>query len=442
LLNRSACVEYNEAHSLDHPTQGKYTMELTYNGRPRVVITGIGALTPLGDVAQLWDGLQNGRSGIGRISLFDPSHITVQIASEVKKDLTQYIDAKTLKRMARVSQLAAIATRMSLQDAGLSVDQLQAESDTTGVVIGTTQGGYDVAAVSNIRYAKEGRRPRPLDLINALPNMVGYYVGLEAQATGPLTTISAACASGTHAIGEAMRLIRDGRAPMVITGGAESVMQDYVFEALYSMTVLAHDYNANPTEASRPFDADRSGFVFGEAAAFMVLESLEHALQRSAHIYGEVLGYGVSADAQHVSAPDADGRGAAKAMRWALNDAGLNPQDIDYINAHGTSTPLNDATETTAIKKVFGDYAYQVPISSTKSMIGHTLGASGAVEAVVSILSMRDGVIHPTINYHTPDPACDLDYVPNEAREKPINTVLSNSFGFGGQNACIILRKM
>lgn len=418
-------------------------MELTHNGYPRVVITGMGAITPLGlSTDGFWEGLVAGKSGIRQIQNFDASELRVQIAGEVDFDASQYLDKREYKRMARCSQIAQVTARFAIEDAGLTPEYLARESERVGVVIGVGQGGYEVGSASNLLFANENRRPRPLELINVLPNMPAFYVGREANATGPLSTIVAACASGTQSIGEGMRYLRDGRADMIIAGGVEALIQDYVLEGLVSMTVLTSDYNDSPTQASRPFDKNRSGFVFSEGSGMVILETLEHALARDAQIRAEILGYGISSDAFHITSPDESGAGAIKAMKWALQDAHRNTSDVDYINAHGTSTPINDAMETLAIKNVFGDAAHDVPISSTKSMIGHLLGASGTVEAITSVYTMQNNTIHPTINYETPDPDCDLDYVPNEARQQEVNTILSNSFGFGGQNACLVLGKI
>lgn len=417
-------------------------MELERNGRRRVVITGMAVLTPLGTIPSFWEGLKAGRSGINRIQSFDPQHLDVQIAAEVNFNPTDYLEHKEIRRMARCSQMALVTARMAQQDAGLTQDELEAETDRVGVVVGTGQGGFEVAARSHLEYKTQARKPGPFVLANTLPNVPGHYVSCEMRATGPLLTIVTACASGTQSVGEGAELIRRGRVDTVFAGGVDAMIQDYVIAALDAATVLATGFNDNPQAASRPFDADRRGFVHGEGAAFLVLESLEHAQKRSARVYAEVLGYGASADAFHVAAPDPQGKGAQAAMRWALEDAGLRPEDISYINAHGTSTRLNDAIETLAIKQVFGDYAYRVPISSTKSMVGHCMGAAGTIEAVTAVLSLLEGVIHPTINYTTPDPDCDLDYVPNEAREAKLRAILSNSFGFGGQNACVVISKI
>ena len=417
-------------------------MDLIRNGFPRVVITGMGAITPLGlSLNGFWDSLVAGKSGIRKIQSFDASDLRVQIAGEVDFDASQYLDHREYKRMARCSQIAQVTARFAIEDAGLTAETLHEESERVGVVVGVGQGGYEVGSVSNLRFANEGRRPRPLELINVLPNMPAYYAGREMNATGPLSTIVAACASGTQSIGEGMRYLRDNRADIVLAGGVEALIQDYILEGLASMTVLTTEFNDKPTAASRPFDKDRSGFVFAEGSGMVVLETLEHALARDAEIYAEVLGYGVSSDAFHITSPDETGAGAVKAMKWALQDAHLNTTDVDYINAHGTSTPINDAMETLAIKLAFGERVYQIPISSTKSMVGHLLGASGTVEAIASVHTIRTNTIHPTINYETPDPDCDLDYVPNEARQQKVDIVLSNSFGFGGQNACLVLGK-
>lgn len=412
------------------------------NGRPRVVVTGYGAVTPMGTTEDFWYSIVNGKSGIKRIQSFDPSHITVQIAGEIRLDPRDYLDPKEARRMARASQMVQIATKLAIDHSGYTHEMLEEESSRVGVVVGTAQGGFNVASRSNVRYEMEGRKPRPLELIQALPNIPGHYAGMEARATGPLMTITTACASSSQSIGEGAQLIRDGRSDVVFAGGVEALIEDYILEALYSMTVLASTYNDNPTRASRPFDRDREGFVYSEAASMLVLESYEHAVARDAEIYGEVLGYAASSDAFHVTTPDAEGVGAQKAMKWALDDACLNPEDINYINAHGTSTPYNDRIETYAIKRIFGEHAYHIPVSSTKSMIGHTLGASGGVEAVAIMKMLNENVIHPTINLDAPDPDCDLDYVPNEARQVEVTTVLSNSFGFGGQNACIVFGKV
>jgi 3-oxoacyl-[acyl-carrier-protein] synthase II len=413
-------------------------METKRNGWNRVAVTGLGVVSPLGHLAEFWPGLLEGKSGIRRTTQFDPQDLGVKISAEVDFEPGEYIDRKTARRMARASQMALIAARMALEDAGLVLEAVSARGERVGVSVGTVIAGFDTLVDTAYQYTYHGRKPFPTALINGLPNMPGYYVSLEMSATGPLTTISTACASGTQSIGHGTDLIRLGRADLVFAGGVDCLIRKEVMAAFDAMTVLSRSRNDSPEKASRPFDADRDGFVLGEGAGFMVLESMEHALQREAHIYAEVRGHAASSDASHIATPDQEGIGAQKAMRWALEDARLNPDQIDYINAHGTGTRINDPSETRAIKQVFGLAANQIPISSTKSMIGHCMGASGTLEAIACLKSLQDGVLHPTINYETPDPECDLDYVPNEAREFPIKTALSNSFGLGGQNACLV----
>lgn len=415
-------------------------MELLRNGQPRVVITGMGAVTALGDKASLWEKLKAGVSGITRIETIESSYLPVQIAGEVRGfSPSPHIDHKEARRMGRASQFAVIAANSALADAGLSVEDIQQVGERTGVVIGTTLGSHEMSTNATFEYRSTFRKPNPLALINALPNMPAHYVSRWVGALGLLETPSTACSAGTEAIGSAAERIRNGRADVVIAGGVEAILQDYTVAGFAAMKALATEYNDNPTAASRPFDRDRSGFVMGEGCGILILESLGHALRRGARIYAEVLGYASASDAYHVAALDPSGQGAVRSMKWALENAHLNPDEVQYINAHGTSTPQNDAMETYAIKQVFGEHAYNVPVSSTKSMIGHAFGASGAIEAIACVMSLVERVIHPTINYQTPDPACDLDYVPNVARDLPnLRYVLSNSFGLGGQNASIL----
>lgn len=416
-------------------------MELLRNGRRRVVVTGLGALTPLGPVRAFWEGLKAGRSGIRRIQSFDPSHLGVQIAGEVDFDPAEYINFKEARRMSRSSQMAQIVARLAMEDAGLTHEILHEVSDRVGVVIGTGLGGHEIIEQSTYRYKSTDYRlkPSPFGLINGLPNMPAHYVSRELGATGPLACQTTACAAGTQSIGDGADLIRYDRADLVFAGGVEGMVVDYAIAGFEAMTVLATGYNDAPEKASRPFDKDRNGFVYSEGAGVLVLESLEHALKRGANILAEVLGHASSSDAYHVAAMDPEGKGAQRVMRWAMEDAHVALDSINYINAHGTGTPANDQIETFAIKRLFGEQAYSIPISSTKSMIGHCLGGSGAVEAVACVMSIVEQVIHPTVNYETPDPDCDLDYVPNEARSARINTLLSNSFGLGGQNASLVL---
>jgi 3-oxoacyl-[acyl-carrier-protein] synthase II len=419
-------------------------MELLRNGRPRVVVTGLGAVTALGSARALWESLKAGKSGIQKITTIPIEHVPVKIAGEVRDfDPSVYIEHKEARRMGRASQLAIAAAHMAVEDAGLTSAELDVDGERTGVVVGTTLGGHELSTETTFKYRTDYRKPNPLALVNSLPNMPAHYISRIFRALGPLNTPSTACAAGTQSIGEAAELIRNGRTDVVITGGVESILQDYTIAGFTAMTALATEYNDAPEQASRPFDAKRSGFVMGEGAAILVVESLAHAIKRGARIYAEILGHASSSDAYHVAAVDPAGDGAVRAMRWALEDAHLNPDEIDYINAHGTSTPANDSMETLAIKRIFGEQAYKIPVSSTKSMIGHSFGAAGAIEAIASIMTLVEQIIHPTINYETPDPECDLDYVPNVARQvQNLRYALSNSFGLGGQNASIIFGKI
>jgi len=417
-------------------------MELLRNGRPRVVITGMGAVTCLGGVKSLWDNLKAGRSGIRRIETIPIEHVPVKIGGEVRDfDPNLYIDAKESRRMGRASQFAVAAAHMAIEDAGITTADIEAEGERVGVVVGTSLGSHEMAEQSTFKYKTGGfRKPNPLSLINSLPNMPAHYVSRFLRALGPLNAPSTACAAGTQSIGEAGELIKSGRSDVVITGGVEAVLQDYALAGFDAMAALANEFNDNPAGASRPFDKNRSGFVFSEGCGVVIIESLSHALKRGARIYAEILGHASSSDAFHIAALDPEGGGAIRSMRWALENAHVNAEDIQYINAHGTSTQANDAMETLAIKRVFGEQAYNIPVSSTKSMIGHALGGSGAIEVISCVMSLVEQVLHPTINYTTPDPDCDLDYVPNVAREmKDLKYIMSNSFGLGGQNASIVL---
>lgn len=420
-------------------------MELLRNGQPRVVITGVGALTCLGKTDELIAGLKNGTSGIKRIQNINVEHVPVKIGGEVRGfDPHDYIDAKEARRMGRASQFALAVAQMAVEDSGLTCEEISEQGERTGVVIGTSLGSHEMSERSTTKYKISGyRKPNPLSLINSLPNMSAHYVSRYFHALGALKTPSVACASGTQSVGEGADLIRLGKADIVIAGGVEAILQDYTIAGFDAMKALASEYNDDPEHASKPFDANRSGFVFSEGCGLVVLESLNHAIKRGARIYAEVMGYGVSSDAYHVAALDPTGLGAARSMQWALDDAHINIEEIDYINAHGTSTPANDAMETLAIKNVFGEGAYNIPISSSKSMLGHSLAGSGAIEAVICAKSLDENFIHATINYETPDPDCDLDYVPNVPRDAPdMRYVLSNSFGLGGQNASIVFGKI
>jgi len=408
-------------------------------GRDRVVITGMGAITPLGlSVEETWQGLAAGHSGIGRITRFDPRGYPTQIAGEVKGFRPQdYMDLRKARRMSRFSQFAVAAARMALEDAGLIIKE--ANTEEVGVLLGNAVGGLDdTEETCREMFTRGGMHISPFYIVMTPSNLAAFQVAYTYGIKGYSSTIVTACAAGTQAIGEAAEVIRRGKAKVMVTGGTEAAICELGLAA-FCVSRAYSTRNDEPQRACRPFDKSRDGFVASEGCGILILESLEHAQERGAYIYAEVLGYGASNDAYHLIAPDPEGRGAARAMRWALEDAGVGPEEIDYINPHGTGTPLSDLVETIAIKKVFGDYAYEVPISSTKSMIGHLMGAAGAVEAIVCVLTVRDNLIHPTINYETPDPACDLDYVPNVAREADVRIVLSNSFGLGGQNACLVL---
>jgi 3-oxoacyl-[acyl-carrier-protein] synthase II len=415
-------------------------MDMGKDGRVRVVVTGMSAITPLGlTVEETWRGLVEGRSGIGRITQFDASAYPVQIMGEVKGfDPTEYMDPKEAKRTSRFSQLAVAGAKMAVEDAGLVIDESNAED--AGVVLGTGIGGGLIEAENAhlILLNKGVRRVPPLFIPNMMPNAAAHHVGYSFGIKGYTSTVIAACASGTQGIGEGVRAIRDGSAKIVIAGGTESTVCELALAGICAMRAVS-TRNDEPEKASRPFDAERDGFVCSEGCGILVLEELEHALARGAKIRAEVMGYGVTTDAYHVSAPDPEGKGSALAMRRAIADAGLEPEDIQYINAHATATLIGDPAEVVAIKSVMGPRAYDIPVSATKSMVGHLLGAAGAVEAIATIKTIEDGVLHPTINRETPDPECDLDCVAEGARKAKVDVALSNSFGFGGQNACLVL---
>lgn len=406
----------------------------------RVVITGLGAITSLGTIDDFWKGLLAGQSGIRKVRSFDASAMKTQIAGEVDFEPADYeIPPKNARRMSRASLLALAAAKMALADAKLTPEIIQKNSERCGVALGTANAGFELLLESSLGYRLKGSRINPTALINGLPNMPSHYVSAHSGAAGPFYTVSATCASGTQAIGVALDQIRSGRADLMLTGGVDTLIHPDVMLAFEAMTVLASKYNHQPERASRPFDAERDGFVMGEGCGILILESLEHAKARSARVYAEVLGQATSSDAGHSAAPDAEGKGAANAMQWALDDAGCSREDVGYINAHGTGTIANDVMETKAIKRVFGERAYHIPISSTKSMIGHCMGGSGALEAIACVKSLEEGLVHPTLNLERPDPGCDLDYVPNQARKVDFRIALSNSFGLGGQNACLIV---
>jgi 3-oxoacyl-[acyl-carrier-protein] synthase II len=410
-------------------------------GKRRVVVTGMGAVTPLGlTVDEYWKRLLEGESGIAPITRCDVSGLTCRIAGEVKGfDPGNYMEYKETRRMARFSHLIVASTRMAIEDSGLNLSREKA--DRIGIVVGNGIGGFPEAEAGHrILLERGGMRLNPFFMPIILPNMAAGQISIIFGLKGFSSTITTACAAATQAIGEALEVIRRNKADIMVAGGTEAAITATGVAGFCVMKALTTK-NDEPTKASRPFDAKRDGFVPAEGSGVIIMESLDHALRRGARIYAEVAGIGISADAYHVTALDSDGAGAIRAMRLAIEDADLKPDEIDYINAHGTSTPINDPIETLAIKTLFGEHAYRLSISSTKSMIGHLLGASGAVESIACIKTITDGIIHPTINYEYPDPDCDLDYVPNVARKKDVRAVLSNSFGFGGQNACIVFKK-
>ncbi|HEC21324.1 MAG TPA: beta-ketoacyl-[acyl-carrier-protein] synthase II [Chloroflexi bacterium] len=405
----------------------------------RVVITGLGIVCPVGnDIETTWQALMKGQSGVGPITLFDASDLKTRFAAEVKDfDARALFGSREARRMDRFTHFALAAALQALEDSQLDLDTT--DRDRVGVVMGSGIGGVGTLLVEAEKLFRQGSQwisPHlvPMMLPDTAPAKIAIHLGLR----GPNMSIATACASGNNAIGEAAAMIRRGAADIMFTGGAEAGIVKLAMAGFSNMGALSQR-NEDPQRASRPFDRDRDGFVAGEGAGVLVIESEEHARQRGARIYAEVLGYGASADAYHITAPLENGEGAIIAMQKALDDAGISPEDVDYINAHGTSTKLNDRSETHAIKQVFGEAAYDVAISSTKSMTGHLLGAAGAIEAIFCAKAIETDYAPPTINYETPDPECDLDYVPNEARRMTINVAMSNSFGFGGHNACLIL---
>jgi 3-oxoacyl-[acyl-carrier-protein] synthase II len=407
----------------------------------RVVITGIGVVSPLGnDLSTFWSSLCSGKSGIDRITLFDTTDFPSKIAGEVKGlDFNDFIDAKEVRRTDRAILLSLVAAKMAMADA--KVDMTREDPVRCGTIIGTGVGGIATLEAEVRKLVARGpARVSPFLIPMMITDMPAGRVSMDHGLKGPNFAVVSACASSGHAIGEAFLYIKSGLADVMVTGGTEAAIGPIAFAGFCNMRALS-TRNDIPQKASSPFDKKRDGFVMGEGSAIIVLESLEHALARNAAIYGELAGYGATSDAFHLSAPDPEGNGAKAAMQMALRTAGLEPSSIDYINAHGTSTDLNDKIETAAIKKVFGDYARSVAISSTKSMTGHLLGAAGALELAASAMAIRDGIIPPTINYEDPDPECDLNYTPNTAVKRQVRYALSNSFGFGGHNACLIIGK-
>jgi len=412
----------------------------TRDGRPRVVVTGLGAVTPLGiGVEAFWNGLVEGRSGIHRLNHFDISNWPVQIGGYIDEfDPTAYMPPKIARRTARFVQLAIAAADEALADADLDLSDF--EATRVGVEMGNAVGDLDTITREHEVMLRRGpRRIVPYAGPSVLVNMGACQLAIRYGVRGPVGSPVAACATGLYAVGDAVRRIQRGEADIIIAGSTEALVTPIAVAAFWRLQALS-TRNDDPERACRPFDKDRDGTVMSEGAAVLILEREDVALARGARIYGEVIGYGISADAYHLVAPDPQGGGAARAMRLALEEAGVAPEEVDWISAHGTATPLNDISETLAIKRVFGETAYNVPISSIKSMIGHTLGAAGAVSLVANFKAIETGVIPPTINLEQPDPQCDLDYVPNVARRKPVRVAMSNAFGFGGQNACVVVR--
>ena len=404
----------------------------------RVVVTGLGLVLPNGiGVDEAWRNTCDGKSGIGPITRFDTSQFQTKIAGEVKGfNPEDYVEKKEIRRMDLFIQYAIAASKMAFDDAGLEINE--AISDRTGVIIGTGLGGLPtIEEYHKVLLEKGPNRITPFFIPKLIANMATGHVAMHFNAKGPNTCVVTACATGAHCIGDACRAIQYGDADAIIAGGTEANITPLCVGGFNVMKAIS-TRNDEPEKACRPFDRDRDGFVISEGAGVLILEELEFALRRGARIYAEVIGFGMNGDAYHITAPSPNGEGATKCMSFALADAGISPDQIDYINAHGTSTPLNDLSETIAIKTVFSDRAYKIPISATKSMTGHLLGAAGSTEAIFSILALRDGIIPPTINLENPDPQCDLDYVPNESREKDVEIAMSNSFGFGGTNAVLI----
>ncbi len=413
--------------------------------RRRVVVTGMGAISPLGnDVEHLWEGLVAGRSGITRITSFDPARVASKVAGEIHDfDAAAVMDRKEVRRNDRVVHYAWAATREAMAMAGLPVPITDDRTaDRTGAIIGTGIGGINTLIRDVIEAHELGpERVGPFLVTAMIPDMCAGFVAIQANVRGPNYATVSACSSSNHAIGSALEIIRRGDADLMIAGGSEAGIGEIPVAAFSAMRALSTKRNDEPEKASRPFDAQRDGFVIADGAGILVLEELEHARARGATIRAEVVGYAATDDASHITLPAPGGRGAARSMRGALDDAGLETDQIGYINAHGTSTPPNDRSETAAIKTVFGERAYQIPVSSTKSMTGHLMGAGGGVEAIACVRALEEGILPPTINYQFPDPDCDLDYVPNEARHVAISTAMSNSFGFGGHNATLIFRR-
>ncbi len=444
-------IETVSARRLDPETLAQLQMQ-SRPRRARVVVTGMGAITCLGQSAEdTWQGLIAGRSGIVPYLHPDIARMPVKIIGQVKGFQPQkYMEAKEARRMARFSQIAVAASREAMLDASLidlsapfETPVKNIDPERIGVIIGTCTGGFnEIRDATQIFLEKGYARLSPLFLVMMMHNAPAANISRQYGLVGYNSTTTTACAAGAQAIGEAAEVIRRGVADVMVAGGTESSHNDLGIAGFHAMRAMTSSHNDDPEHASRPFDRHRDGLVVAEGAAILILERLEHAQARGAKIYAEVLGFGCSADADQLAAPDTEGAGEARAMSWALEDARKSPEEVDYISAHATSTPVGDAIEARAIHRVFGSNAKKIPVSAAKSMIGHAIGASGAIEAIASILTIRDGIIHPTINYETPDPACDLDVVPNVARHAKVDIVLSNSFGMGGQNVALVFARL
>ena len=409
----------------------------------RVVITGIGALTSYGvGIDVFWESLLAGRSGINKLTAFDTTDYPTKIGSEVKEfNVGEFMDPKEAKRNDRYTQLAVVSTRLALEDAGIDTAKLNPER--LGVLIGSGIGGMTTIQTQSRRLFEKGpRKVSPFMIPSLIANIASGVVAIEIGARGPNFGIVSACASGTHSIGESFRMLRDNKADVMVAGGSEAAITELGYAGFCSMKAMSTNFNDTPEKASRPFDQDRDGFVMGEGSGVLIMETLEHAKARGATIYCEIAGYSATCDAYHITSPDPEGKALSFAISETVKQAGLQPEAVSYINAHGTSTPYNDKYETLAIKKALGDHAYKIPVGSTKSMTGHLLGAAGGIESIVCILSIRDGKVPPTINYETPDPDCDLDYVPGKMREVAVDVAVCNNLGFGGQNAVLLFKKM
>ncbi len=411
--------------------------------KKRIVITGLGVVSSFGDgVVPFWNALTNSKIGITSVSLFDASQLNCKVAAECRDfDPTKYMDPKEAKRSDRYTQFAVAAAKLAVEDSGLDLDKVN--RDRMGVIIGSGVGGMDTIETQSRAFFERGpRRVSPFMIPNLLSNMSSGVVAIELGARGVNFSVVSACATGTHAIGEAILHLQQGKEDIIIAGGSEAAVTALSFSGFCAMKAMATNFNDEPHRASRPFDADRCGFVMGEGAGILVLESYEHAVARGAKIYCEIAGYGASCDAYHITSPDIEGRGLANCLLKTLEDAKVNADEVQYINAHGTSTPYNDKFETAAIHKVFGEHAKKLMVSSTKGMTGHLLGAAGAIEAAVCAKTIETGIIAPTVNYENPDPDCDLDYVPNIAREVKVDTVISTNLGFGGHNGALLFKRL